>query len=174
MALYKTKAISLRTSPFAEADKLVTIFSQEFGKIKVLAKGARRVPSRLGGRVEPLTYAEFLLAKGRSLEIISQCEVLETFQDLRNKPEKLFVGLYLLRLVEVGTAEGQPYPELFQLLLETLLRLKKGSESNNILRDFEESFVQIEGINREGIEPYYLLREHTGVDLSLWRLLNKR
>jgi len=174
MALYKTKAISLKTSPFAEADKLVTIFSQEFGKIKVLAKGARRVPSRLGGRVEPLTYAEFLLAKGRSLEIISQCEVLETFQAIRENPDGLFAGLYLLRLVEVGTAEGQRYPELFELLLGALFQLKGGRKTKEVLREFEESFVQIEGINREGIEPFYLLREHTGVDLSPWRLPSKK
>ena len=48
MAFYKTRAISLKTAPFAEADKLVTLFTRDHGKIRAIAKGARRVPSRLG------------------------------------------------------------------------------------------------------------------------------
>ncbi|MBU0502515.1 MAG: recombination protein O N-terminal domain-containing protein, partial [Candidatus Margulisbacteria bacterium] len=52
MATYKTCAISIKTAPFAEADKLVTLFTERYGKVKAIAKGARRIPSRLGGRVE--------------------------------------------------------------------------------------------------------------------------
>ncbi len=97
MASYKTRAISLRTAPFAEADKLVTLFTRDHGRIRAIAKGARRVPSRLGGRVEPFTYAEYFIAKGRSLDIISQCEVIETFQRLRESPQALPAGLYMLK-----------------------------------------------------------------------------
>ncbi|MGB9613551.1 MAG: DNA repair protein RecO [Candidatus Margulisiibacteriota bacterium] len=168
MATYQTKAISLRTSLFGEADKLVTLFSKDRGKIKLLAKGARRVPSRFGGRVEPLTYAEFLIAQGRNLDIISQCDVLETFQAIRNNPEALPAGLYLLRLVELGTAEGQFYPELFDLLLDALWKLKNGVAAKKMVTDFERAFVEIEGINREGIEPYYLLSEHIGAEIKKW------
>ena len=69
MAAYKSKAISLKTKPFAEADKLVTLFTRDHGKIRAIAKGARRVPSRFGGRVEPFTYSDCFIAKGRNLDI---------------------------------------------------------------------------------------------------------
>jgi DNA repair protein RecO (recombination protein O) len=165
MAPYKTKAISLKAAPFAEADKLVTLFTRERGKIRAIAKGARRIPSRLGGRVEPFTYAEFLIAGGRSLDIVSQCQVIETFQRLRDDPEALPAGLHMLKLVDSGTAEGQHYPELFDLLLRYLYRLKEEKNKRKIIRDFEREFVMLEGIHQEGIDPLHILSEHVGRDL---------
>jgi DNA repair protein RecO (recombination protein O) len=168
MPAYKTKAISLRAKPFAEADKMTTLFSIDHGKIRVLAKGARRVPSRLGGRVEPFTYADFYIAKGRSLDIISQCEVIETFQKVRDQAEALKVGFYLLKLVDAGTVEGQVNPELFDLLLKGLLALKQMKDPGLVKTRFEKAFLRIEGIYREGIDPRYSLSEHMGIDLNRW------
>ena len=168
MPNYKTKAISLKTAPFAEADKLVTLFTREQGKIRAIAKGARRVPSRLGGRVETFTYADYFIAKGRSLDIISQCQVIETFQGVREHPEALPAGLYMLKLVDSGTVEGQPHPELFDLLLESLFRLKHKQNARRIAKDFEKQFVMLEGIFKEGVDPQYSLSEHIGKDLRKW------
>ncbi len=168
MPPYKTRAISQNTPPFAEADKLVTLFTRERGKIRVVAKSARRVPSRLGGRIESFTYAELFIAQGRSLDIISQCEVLESFQTVRDDPEALRVGLYLLKLVNAGTAEGQHHPELFDLLLKGLLTLKQKIDPRRIELRFEKAFLRLEGIYRDGIEPKYVLSEHMGVDLRKW------
>ena len=168
MPAYKTKAISLKTAPFAEADKLVTLFTREHGKIRVVAKSARRVPSRLGGRIETFTYADLLIARGRSLDVISQCEVLESFQPLRDGPETLRVGLYLLKLVNAGTVEGQHHPELFDLLLKALLTLKQKVDPRKLALRFEKAFLRLEGIYCEGSEPKYALSEHTGVDLRKW------
>lgn len=168
MPTYKTKAISLKNIPFGEADKLVTLFTREHGKIKAIAKGARRVPSRLGGRVETFTYANYFMANGRSLDIISQCEVIETFQRLREDPEALPAGLYILKLVDLGTVEGQYHPELFDLLLQSLYRLKQKQNAQNVAKDFVKEFVVLEGIFREGIDPQYILSEHIEKDLSSW------
>ncbi len=168
MPAYKTTAISLKTAPFAEADKLVTLFSREHGKIRVIAKGARRVPSRLGGRVETFSYAEYIIAKGRSLDIISQCEVIETFQGLRDDPNALKTGLYLLKLIDAGTVEGQSNPELFDLLLKGLTALKQKKDPRLVEKRFERAFLKLEGIYREGMDARYCLSEHTGVDLRAW------
>lgn len=168
MASYKTQAISLKTAPFAEADKLVTLFTREHGKIKAIAKGARRVPSRFGGRVETLTYADYFMAKGRSLDIISQCEVIETFQRIRDNSDALPAGLYMLKLADGGTVQGQRYPELFDLLLRALMRLRNGEGGRKVAKDFEREFVKIEGIYQEGTDPAYSLREHLERDLTIW------
>lgn len=168
MPTYKTRAISLKNSPFAEADKMVTFFSRDFGKIRVLAKGARRVPSRFGGRVETFTYVDCFIVKGRSIDILSQCEVLETFQKIRDDPAALRIGLYLLKLVNAGTAEGQHNPELFDLLLKGLAALKAGKDPQLVEVRFEKAFMRVEGIYREGVEPKYHLSEHVGMDLRKW------
>lgn len=168
MAAYKTRAISLKTAPFAEADKMVTLFTRDYGKIRVLAKSARKVPSSLGGKVETFTYADYFIAKCRSLDIVSQCQVIETFQGIREHPDKLYPGLYMLKLVNLGTSEGQHYPELFDLLLRALLELKDRAEGGRIVKEFMKKFVLIEGIHREGIDPSYSLTEHLERDLSVW------
>lgn len=168
MAAYKTKAISLKTAPFAEADKLVTIFSRDYGKIKAIAKGARRVPSRFGGRVETFTYADYFVAKGRSLDIVSQCQVIETFQKVREDSQALPAGLYILKLVDSGTMEGQRHPELFDLLLDSLFRLKKVEPARKIAKDFEKEFLVLEGIFREGVDTQYALSEHLERDVRSW------
>ena len=168
MPPYKTCAISIKTAPFAEADKLVTLFSREFGKIRVIARSARRVPSRLAGRVEPFSYADFVIARGRSLDTISQCEIFETFQSIRDNPSQLGVGFYLLKLIHAGTVEGQPNPELFELLLKALMVLKAGKDPGLIARRFEKAFLKLEGIYREGTDPRYSISEHVGVDIRAW------
>lgn len=168
MTAYKTLAVSLKTVPFAEADKLVTLFTREHGKIKAIAKGARRVPSRFGGRVETFTYADYFIAQGRSLDIISQCQVIESFQKVREKGQTLPAGLYMLKLVNSGTAEGQVYIELFDLLLQSLFRLKNEQDAKRVVKDFVRGFVTVEGIFKEGIDPQYSLSEHIGEDFRRW------
>ncbi|MBI5078748.1 DNA repair protein RecO [Candidatus Saganbacteria bacterium] len=168
MPAYKIKSISLKNKAFSESDKLVTLFSRERGKIKVVAKSARRVPSRFGGRVEAFTYADCYIAKGRSLDILSQCEVIESFQSVRDDAPALISGLYLLRLVDAGTLEGQQHPELFDLLLRGLMTLKAEKNPRLVEAGFEKAFVRLEGIYRQGIEPRYSLSEHIGVDLRQW------
>ncbi|MFH1826789.1 MAG: DNA repair protein RecO [bacterium] len=176
MATYKTRAISLKTSPFAEADKLVTLFTRERGKVRALAKGARRVPSRFGGRVETLTYSDLLIVSCRSIDIISQCQVLESFQSVREDSQTLYPGLYMLKLVNSGTSDGQYYPELFDLLLSYLLRLKDGKmegwrdggTGRKIVKEFVREFVKIEGIHQMGMDPLAVLGEHLERDLSIW------
>jgi len=147
---------------------MVTLFTRDHGKIRAIAKGARRVPSRFGGRVETFTYADYFIAKGRSLDIVSQCQVLESFQRLREDSERLYSGLYMIKLVNSGTADGQRYPELFDLLLAALLGLKNGAKARKAAKAFEKEFVMLEGIYREGINPQHSLSEHIGKDLRSW------
>ena len=147
---------------------MVTLISRGHGKIRAIAKGARRVPSRLGGRVEPFTYAEYFIANGRNLDILSQCEVIETFQVIRETGALLPAGLYLLKLVDSGTLEGQRHPELFDLLLDALYRLKALVEPGKVVLEFEKDFAQIEGIYEQGKSPRESLSDHVGRELKLW------
>jgi len=147
---------------------LVTLISRGHGKIRAIAKGARRVPSRLGGRVEPFTYAEYFVANGRNLDIISQCEMIETFLAIREGGALLLAGLYLLKLVDSGTLEGQHHPDLFDLLLDSLYRLKALVEPGKVVREFEKDFAKLEGIYEQGRSPREVLSDHVGRELKLW------
>jgi|SRR3989339_151132 len=168
MATFKTVGISLKATPFAEADKLVTLFTREQGKIKVIAKGARRIPSRLAGRVEPFSYGEYFIVKGRNLHILSQATLFETFQFIRENEHMLMSALHLLRLIHAGTAEGQANPELFDLLVHSLARFKKNVAPARIAKDFERDFLVLEGVYQEDGDSTLMMSEHLGKDIRSW------
>ena len=88
MAIYKTKGIVLKARPFDESAKIITIFTIDFGKVNVIAKGAKRPNSKFGGRLEPLNVLELSVAKGRNLDILSQCETIENYSGIKNKHDK--------------------------------------------------------------------------------------
>ncbi|TME67082.1 MAG: DNA repair protein RecO, partial [Chloroflexi bacterium] len=62
---YRAEAIVLKTNDFAEADRILVLFTRHFGKVRVVAKGIRRATSRMAGHAEPLTHATYQLARGR-------------------------------------------------------------------------------------------------------------
>jgi DNA repair protein RecO (recombination protein O) len=135
--VYKTVAIVLRHRKLGEADKILTLFTANFGKLDAVAKGVRRPTSKLAGHVEPLTYSTFLVARGRELDIVTQAETLEPLTPLREDLERLGRGLYAAELVDRFTPDREESYPLFKLLLETLRRLATRDDLDLTLRYFE-------------------------------------
>jgi DNA repair protein RecO (recombination protein O) len=127
----------LKQNKLGEFDKIVTIYTPEFGKLKAVAKGACRPKSKLGGNVEPLTYSLMLLAKGRNLDIITQSQTINGFLALKSDLWRMACGLYILELIDYFTAEGGENRPLFDLLLDILNQLSKPDSNEIVLRYFE-------------------------------------
>ncbi len=142
---YKTEAINLRVQQFGEADKLMTFFSPDYGKIKTIAKGARKPGSKFGGRLEIFAYNNLLLAAGKEFSILSQIETIENFKELREDIDKLKAGIYFIRLVDAGTEVGQKNEDLFNLILESLYLLKDSFNKSLLTKIFEIKFMDVEG-----------------------------
>jgi DNA repair protein RecO (recombination protein O) len=121
---YKATGINLKSMPLGEADRLVTILTREFGLIRVVAPGARKQNSKLGGRSGLFVVNELLLAKGRSLDKITQAETLESYPGLSKDLSKLAASQYLAELVLCYALSEQPQEELYELLTEHLRRLE--------------------------------------------------
>ncbi len=124
--VYKTQAIVLRQRKLGEADKILTLYTPNYGKLDAVAKGVRRPTSKLAGHVEPLTYSSFLLAQGRELDIVTQAETIEAFTALREDLERTGYALYAAELVDRFTPDRQEAYSV-RLLLETLRRLSPGT-----------------------------------------------
>jgi DNA repair protein RecO (recombination protein O) len=135
--VYKTQAIVLRQRKLGEADKIVTLFSPNRGKIDAVAKGVRRTKSRMSGHVEPLTLGSYLIAEGRDLDIITQAETVEAFGALRADLERLSRGLYCAELADRLLPERSEANPAFRLLVETLGRLDCEAEIDLAVRYFE-------------------------------------
>ena len=146
---YRCEAIILSYSPFGEADLLVTMFTRDQGKVRAVGKGARRSTSRLVGHLEPLTVVRMSMAHGRSIDIISQAEVVESFASLKEDLTAITKGLYLAELVDGFGAEASANPELFQLMIDTLRAVQADPASDLPLRAFEFHLLQVSGLRPE-------------------------
>ncbi len=133
---HKTTGIVLRAKPFSEADRLLTIYSKKLGKIHALAKGARKMKSRLGGRLDVLNCCFLFLAKGRSFYIVSQCETREVFKTLKQDYEKMQLAMECAGLLSSLTPWEEPQKNLFDLLLHVLLCLDEGIGDYQSIRAF--------------------------------------
>lgn len=134
---YQTQGIILKQTKLGEFDKIVTIYTPEFGKLRAVAKGACRPKSKLGGNVEPLTHSLMLLARGRNLDIITQSQTINGFLGLKSDLWRMACGLYILELIDSFTVEAGENRPLFDLLLDTLNQLSKPDSNEIILRYFE-------------------------------------
>lgn len=100
MPTYSVSGINIASFNLGESDKVLTIFTKERGPIKAVAKGARKPGSKITGKADVLNVNRLLIAKGRSLDIITQAESLETFSDLRLDLARLSYGLYYAELTD--------------------------------------------------------------------------
>jgi DNA repair protein RecO (recombination protein O) len=131
MALLKTPAITLKSRKWGEADRIVTFYTLRFGKVRGVARGARRVKSRFGSALEPFVSSDLNLFEKPhdSLYRVTQADIRESFADLREDLTLMSGGARLVNLVAAVTAEGDPCPLIFETLLSGLRALQGGGET---------------------------------------------
>ena len=93
----------LRTQKLGEADRIITVLGRNSGRIRAVAKGVRRTKSRFGARLEPFTHVDLMLHAGRSLDVITQAEILDLFGRLSRELEMavLFISHDLLSVARL-------------------------------------------------------------------------
>jgi DNA repair protein RecO (recombination protein O) len=125
--VYATEAVILRRIDFGEADRILTLFTPTYGKLRAVAKGVRRTTSRLAGHLEPFTRTQLLLATGRDLDIVTQAEAKERLDALRQDVWHATGAWYAAELVDRFLEDADPHPRLYTLFVETLRRLEEGA-----------------------------------------------
>jgi len=134
---YQTEAIIIKKTKLGEADRILTLYTPNLGKIQGFAKSLRRPKSKMAGHLELLTHSMVSLARGRNLDTIIGSQTINSFLPLKSDLELTSYGLYAIELVDQFTAEHiEDYP-LFQLLLEILHCLCRGGDNDLALRYFE-------------------------------------
>jgi DNA repair protein RecO (recombination protein O) len=145
---YKTDAVILNTFDYGESDRIITFYTEEYGKLKGIAKGARRSRRRFVGNLEPLSLVRFLFFYNpkSELERVEDSQLIDGFLSLKGNIERLSAGSYLLELTSETTREGQANPALFELLTGFLRLLDSEGTSVPLLRFFEIKLLKIVGI----------------------------
>ena len=146
--IYKTEAIVLRHIPLGEADYLLTMYSPTRGKMRAVARGARRVKSKVGGHLEPLMRTSFSIAAGHSLDVVSQAEVLEGFRPMREDLQRVTQALYMAELVDAITPDDEASYPTYRLLLDSL-RCLAGDPPPSLVPYFQLHLLDCSGFRPE-------------------------
>jgi DNA repair protein RecO (recombination protein O) len=151
MPTYTIHAITIGAFNIGETDKVLSLFSAERGLVRAVAKGARKPGSKIAGRAEVLNVNKMLVATGRSLDIITQAESIETYGMLRKDLMRLSFGLYYAELT-AGFAPGlTEESEQYLEFLKTSIRLQNIGlqEASMLCLDFEMQLLEILGYKPE-------------------------
>lgn len=155
MPVYSATGINVGSINLGEQDKLLTIYTKELGLIKAVAKGARKPGSKIGGKAQLLCVNNLQLSKGKSLDIISQAESIETFGSLRNDLTSLYTALYFAELTAMFASGLEEDAAIyFDFLISMIERLNKRSdetkqECNWIRLCFELGLLKLLGLKPE-------------------------
>ncbi|MDQ6669484.1 MAG: DNA repair protein RecO [Chloroflexota bacterium] len=122
--LYRTPAVILKRMDLGEADRIVTFYSRDVGKIRAVAKGVRRTTSRSAGHLEPFTLSDVMFAVGRELDVISQADTLEAFRAIREDLVLTTHAYYLAEMVDLLTEDRMENRAVFDVLVDGLRDLQ--------------------------------------------------
>lgn len=125
MKSYRTTGIVLGRTNFGEADRIISVLTPDHGKLRVVARGVRKIRSKVAGHVEPFSRVELMLAQGRNLDVITSARLLEYPHGLADDYGRLARAFALVQLADRLTPEGHAQPELFELMAVVLEELRR-------------------------------------------------
>jgi DNA repair protein RecO (recombination protein O) len=147
--LYATDAIVLSRFDLGEADRVMTLITPEFGKLKAIARGIRRPTSRLGGSLEPFAELRVALARGRTFDVVTQVAVGHAWLRLRDRLESAATAWYLAELADRSLEERHAAEPLYALLRRAYELLDAGMAPGRVARWYEMHLADELGVRPE-------------------------
>jgi DNA repair protein RecO (recombination protein O) len=148
VGLLSSEGVVLRTYPLGNSDKIVVVYTRNQGKLRGVAKGARRIKNRFAGRLEPFNWVEMICfeKENRDLVSIDKIELLKSFSS-HLRDYRCFLQLnYLAELLFETTPEREPNDSLFRLLLLVLSEMENPLRSDLAQLYFEVWHMKISGL----------------------------
>ncbi len=145
--LKRTEGIVLKSSVFGEADLIVTYLSRDYGLLKVFAKSPRKIKSRFGSSLEPLTYSSisFIGKEDANLPRLTQSDIIKNFHPLRDNL-KCFLGVAeILEMTLKFLPEKESNFKAFKLLLDTLVKLESDCVNSLYYLYYKIRFLELSG-----------------------------
>jgi len=146
--IYKTTGIILKRTNFREADRIITIYTKDHGKVRIIAKGVRKILSKLAGHLELFCVSNLMLAEGRNLDVLTGAEVKKCFFNLRQDLKATRSAYYIAEIIDRLTEEEEKHPQIYSLLEEVLENLDTYDDKLT-LAYFEINFLVETGFKPE-------------------------
>lgn len=165
-----TRGLVLRQARYKEADKILTVLTEDVGKITLRARGALRKGSRIGAAAQPLVCSEMTLFGNRGRWTLNEAETFEQFLGLREDIASFALGTYFAELLEVVSDEDSPNPAVLHLGMNSLFALSRSLYSpEHIKAVFEMRLMCLSGYEpaldvcavcgrRDAARPHFNLR----------------
>lgn len=154
MRSYRIEGIVIRRKNFGEADRILTLFTKNQGKIKILAKGVRRITSRRGPNIELFNQVHLSVHKGRTFDILTEAAVLNTYSQIKKNLDLVGLAFHVCEVVDGLCPEHQSHPKVYDLMLLVFNELNTG-----LVHSFERNLLT---------ELGYLPKEHKELDTTLF------
>jgi len=130
---YAVEAFVLRRRPLGEADRIITLFSRERGKLSAVAKSSRKAHSKFGARLDFFTRAQLSLHTGRSLDVITAVQNVKSIWDQLVEPDTYALASYVAEVIDALCEPDLAIPELYTTLCETQDALGFGHHNRDLL-----------------------------------------
>ena len=148
-----TPAILLRRTKLTESSLIITWLTEEYGKLKTVAKGARQVKSRFSGRLDLFFECEIQYARSRASELhaLREVELRDPHEGLSRDYARVALASYFVELLEMVTESEHPVPELYDLFRRALRYLNEQPASSRALEHFENVLVRLLGVEQPDV-----------------------
>jgi DNA repair protein RecO (recombination protein O) len=143
---FRVEAIVLRHADWGEADRILTLYTRESGKLRAVAKGARRIRSRKAGHLEPFTRVTLQLARSHTWPIVTQADTAQAYLPLRDDLVKTATASTVVEILDRFTYEDEgENPNVYHLLAETLGRIADLPDAWVAVRYYEIQLLDLLG-----------------------------
>jgi len=148
--LYKTEGIIIKNSNLGEFDRLITVYTKEFGKLAVKGKSVRKNQAKLKGHLELFLLSDLMIAPGKGFDIITSAETIKSFPYLHQNLNHLLASHYFSELIDKLIAGPEKDDNLWQLIVSSFEQLnQKESDIKIIASNFEDKLLQILGYGQQ-------------------------
>ena len=148
MALHQSDSIILKTYPLGEADRIVAFFSRDFGKLRGVANGARKMKNRFGASLEPLAHSriQFFEKENRDLVRIQSADLLDSPMKLFQDYDRAVCAGHLVELIDRFLPDHEPQDAVFRLARMTVRALEQGCPIAFAACYFEVWMLRLAGV----------------------------
>ncbi len=143
--IYTVEGIVLKRRNYGEADRVVTLFTKEKGKLVVVAKGIRRISSKRAPHLEVFSRGKLLLHRGTHRDTVSEIEPIAAYPDLRKHLKRVSVAYYLCEVIDVLLPQQQEHRDVYYHFIEALASLNAGNPSIEYIQLFTEKLLILLG-----------------------------
>ncbi len=149
MSILKSEAVVLKTHDFQETSKIVSLYSKEYGRLQLIAKGVRSSKSKFGALLDGLNYLRivYYFKETRELQFLSNAELIKAFPHLRDNLERFSYASIIVEIIYRTQLLGEKNPRLFQTIISSFEGINESANYRNYFNAFLIRFIEVSGFH---------------------------